>query len=312
MTPEQKPGQQCFNRKGNEPRPQAAAQASLLVRLGFRVYRAWQGFWKDDCIDRAGLLSYTTLFGLIPLAVLVFSMWNLVGFSVIHRAQVDQLILRSFVPQTGYAILREVNLLAAKGAQLGLVGVLGLSLTAVFLLHAVERHLNAIWGVQPHCWWCRILRYWAMLVVVPLSVALLLPLLGPLQPLLRLLGNIPVLPPFFSHLLTFLVVTVMMLLLYKILPASSPRWRDALLGGITVALLFELDKFGLSEYLRFSTFETVYGALGAFPVFLLWLYVAWASILFGAEMAEAGGYAQNSPPNPARPPDAPAQTDKSP
>lgn len=312
MTPEQKPGQQCFKQKGDGPRPRPAPRAGLLLRLFFRVYRAWHGFWKDDCIDRAGLLSYTTLFGLIPLAVLVFSMWNLVGFSVIHRAQVDRLILRSFVPQTGYTILHEVNLLAARGAQLGLLGVLGLSLTAVFLLHAVERHLNAIWGVQPHCWWCRILRYLAMLVVAPLSVALLLPLLGPLQPLLRFLGDIPVLPPFFSHLLTFLVVTVMMLLLYKILPAASPRWRDALLGGITVALLFELDKFGLSAYLRFSTFETVYGALGAFPVFLLWLYVAWASILFGAEMAEAGVYAREDQANPARTPAAPVPTDKSP
>lgn len=308
MTSASKPGKQCFNRKGDAPRPRPAVHSNLFVRLGVRLYRAWHGFWKDDCIDRAGLLSYTTLFGLIPLAVLVFSMWNLVGFSVIHRTQVDRLILRSFVPETGYAILHEVNLLAAKGAQLGLLGIFGLAATAVFLLHAVERHLNAIWGVAPHCWWCRILRYLAMLVVAPLSVALLLPLLGPLQPLLlRYLANLPVIPPFFSHVLTFMVVTVMMLLLYKILPAASPRWRDALLGGITVGLLFELDKFGLSAYLRFSTFETIYGALGAFPVFLLWLYVAWASILFGAEMAEAG-----IDPNPVHTPDAPAKKDKSP
>jgi Predicted membrane protein len=79
---------------------------------------------------------------------------------------------------------------------------------------------------------------------------------------------------------------------------------------MTVALLFELDKFGLSAYLRFSTFETVYGALGAFPVFLLWLYVAWASILFGAEMAEAGVYSDKNPLNPAHKPDAPVKTDK--
>lgn len=310
MSTDHKEGQQCFGKKEDGSRPQPPARKGFVLGFGFRWYRAWHGFWKDDCIDRAGLLSYTTLFGLIPLAVLVFSMWNLVGFSVMHRTQVDHLILRSFVPQTGYTILHEVNLLAAKGTQLGLLGIIGLSLTAVFLLHAVERHLNAIWGVAPHCWWCRVLRYLAMLVVAPLSVALLLPLLGPLQPLLKYLGHIPVLPPFFSHVLTFLVVTVMMLLLYKILPAAAPRWRDALLGGMTVALLFELDKFGLSAYLRFSTFETVYGALGAFPVFLLWLYVAWASILFGAEMAEAGVYSDQNTLNPAHTPGAPVKTDK--
>ncbi|WP_273699430.1 YhjD/YihY/BrkB family envelope integrity protein [Acidithiobacillus ferrooxidans] len=118
----------------------------------YRIFRAWHGFWNDDCIDRAGLLAYTTLFGLIPLAVLGFSLWNLVGFSLLHRAQVDDLVLRSFVPQTGGAILRQVNSIAARGAQMGLFGLLGLGITAILLLHAVERHFNAIWGSRrPAC-----------------------------------------------------------------------------------------------------------------------------------------------------------------
>ncbi len=86
MSTDQKEGQQCFGKKEDGPRPLPHARRGFVLRFGFRWYRAWHGFWKDDCIDRAGLLSYTTLFGLIPLAVLVFSMWNLVGFSVSGHA----------------------------------------------------------------------------------------------------------------------------------------------------------------------------------------------------------------------------------
>ena len=288
MTSGKMPVRRCFRQKSKALHPVPAEQNGCWQRMFYRVFRAWHGFWNDDCIDRAGLLAYTTLFGLIPLAVLGFSLWNLVGFSLLHRAQVDDLVLRSFVPQAGGAILRQVNSLAARGAQMGLFGVLGLGITAIFLLHAVERHFNAIWGVTPTCLWCRILRYMAMLVAGPLSIALILPLLGPLQPLLLYLAHIPLLPPVLGHVLTFLVVTVMMGLLYKILPSAPTRWQDVFLGGVSTAILFEISKMVLAGYLQFSTFETLYGALGAFPVFLLWLYMAWASVLFGAEMAAAG------------------------
>ncbi len=281
------PPRQCFRQKDKVLEPVPKENANRWQRIVHRVYRAWHSFWLDDCTDRAGLLAYTTLFGLIPLAVLVFSLWNLVGFSLLHRAQVDHLILHSFVPRTGDAILRQVNRLAARGAQLGLFGVSGLGVTAIFLLHEVERHFNAIWGVTPTCLWCRVLRYVAMLVLGPLSFAFILPLLGPLQPLLAYLAYIPVLPPVLSHLLTLLVVTVMMSVLYKILPSAVTRWRDVFVGGVSAAILFEAAKIALAGYLRFSTFETIYGALGAFPIFLLWLYMAWAIVLFGAEMAVA-------------------------
>ncbi|MHB8266695.1 MAG: YihY/virulence factor BrkB family protein, partial [Acidithiobacillus ferrivorans] len=91
-------------------------------------------------------------------------------------------------------------------------------------------------------------------------------------------------PPLLSHVLMLLVVTVMMAVLYKILPSAMTHWRDVFLGGVSAAILFEAAKIALAGYLRFSSFETIYGALGAFPVFLLWLYMAWAIVLFGAEI----------------------------
>lgn len=282
-----RPPSRCLRQKDNASMPLPRADIHRGRRMLHRIYRAWHGFWLDDCVDRAGLLAYGTLFSLVPLVVVVFSLWNLVGFSLSHRAQVDRLILHSFVPEAGDTILRQVNHLAARGAELSIFGILGLSVTAILLIHSVERHFNAIWGVVPGRLWYRFLRYLVTLVVGPLSLVLVLPLLGPLQPVLAYLAHLPVIPDFLSDVLAFLVVTVMMTVFYKILPSAHTRWRDVLLGGVSAAILFEVTKVALAGYLQFSTFETLYGALGAFLIFLLWLYMAWASILFGAEMAAA-------------------------
>ena len=70
------PVRRCFRQKNQALHPVPAEQNGCWQRMFYRIFRAWHGFWNDDCIDRAGLLAYTTLFGLIPLAVLGFSLWN--------------------------------------------------------------------------------------------------------------------------------------------------------------------------------------------------------------------------------------------
>ncbi|MHB1202881.1 MAG: YihY/virulence factor BrkB family protein [Acidithiobacillus sp.] len=261
----------------------------LRVRPLACFLHAWRRFWQDDCIDRAALLAYTTLLAIIPLAAVVLWLWNRVGFGSLDRAQLARYIFENFLPQTANAILVNINTLAARGAQLGIFGVLGLAASAILLLYAVERHLNAIWRVHPRCWWCRFLRYAGILVLGPTALAFVASLLLPLQPLLAVIMPIPTLPPVATVALAFLVETLVLTAVYQWLPATRVRWRDAMAGGLSAAALFELSKIGFAWYLEFSTFQALYGALGVFPVFLLWIYVAWASVLYGGEMAAACG-----------------------
>ena len=37
----------------------------------------------------------------------------------------------------------------------------------------------------------------------------------------------------------------------------------------------------------FPTYQTIYGALATIPIFLIWMYVMWNVVLYGAEMAAA-------------------------
>ena len=53
-------------------------------------------------------------------------------------------------------------------------------------------------------------------------------------------------------------------------------------------MLLDLLKRGFGIYLaHFPSYEVVYVALAAVPVFLVWLYLAWIAALFGAEIAAA-------------------------
>jgi membrane protein len=77
--------------------------------------------------------------------------------------------------------------------------------------------------------------------------------------------------------------TAALALTYGFVPARPVAWRHALIGGTAAALAFEAAKYAFAWYLtQVPTYELVYGALAALPVFLIWIYLCWWIVLSGA------------------------------
>jgi membrane protein len=82
--------------------------------------------------------------------------------------------------------------------------------------------------------------------------------------------------------LTFIGFT----LVYVTLPNQPVRLRHAATGAAVAALMFELLKRGFGLYLaKFPTYQAIYGALSVLPILLLWSYMTWCVVLFGAVTA---------------------------
>jgi membrane protein len=85
--------------------------------------------------------------------------------------------------------------------------------------------------------------------------------------------------------------TLAFFLLYRIIPHRHVPWRHALLGGAVAAFLFESAKQIFSYYVHAApTYNLVYGAFAAVPLFLIWIYLSWLVILLGAEITAAAAY----------------------
>jgi membrane protein len=80
-------------------------------------------------------------------------------------------------------------------------------------------------------------------------------------------------------------------LLYRFFPNRPVPARHAAAGGILAAVVFEAMKSLFAFWVRtVPTYHLVYGAFASIPIFLLWLYLAWMVVLFGAEFTAALGH----------------------
>src|SRR5207302_11152407 len=93
-------------------------------------------------------------------------------------------------------------------------------------------------------------------------------------------------PHFLARIVPFVLELIACTLLYCVIPNCAVRWRDGLAGAAVAAIAIEILKIGFAIYIgSMSSYQTVYGALAAIPIFLLWMYVSWMAVLLGAVVA---------------------------
>lgn len=87
----------------------------------------------------------------------------------------------------------------------------------------------------------------------------------------------------FDFLFSLGIITVVIAVLYKLLPAAAVRWSEVWSGAAMTSALFGVGKFLIGLYIGKAAFSSSFGAAGAFVVLLVWTYYAAQIFLFGAE-----------------------------
>lgn len=247
-------------------------------------------FSQDRVLVAASSLSYTSLLAIVPLFAITFSVMMASPVFDGMTAQLLNIVLSYAAPHIGGELENYVDRFVSNTSQLTVLGVIWLAVTAVMLLSTIESAFNAIWRVEksrPIA--MRLLAYWTTLTLGPLLMGAGLSLstaafaMNNFQTLGVDLGFVR---EFGLRLMPFLFAAGGFTILYLALPNRRVKFRYAFLGAAVASVLFETLKSGFGFYLTHAgTFESVYGSLAALPVFLIWMYLVWAVVLFGAIVA---------------------------
>ena len=267
-------------------------RAWLLDALGFVrfVLRRWS---EDRCPQIAGSLAFITLLSLVPVFAILVALLSRAPFFDAVMVQIEGFLRLNLVPTiadriiTVYMVQFRENALRLTG-----VGVAVLFATSLAAIFTVDRSINSIWRVRRHRpVWVSVLAYALLLSVGPLLIAVSVAITTYILSL-SMTSPVPEEAHFFLlQAVPTAVSSFAFFLLYRTVPNRKVPWRHALVGGVSAGVLFEIAKELFAFYVAHVPAQgVVYGAFAALPFFLLWIYLSWLVVLFGAELAASMDY----------------------
>lgn len=248
-------------------------------------------FLDNRCIENAAALTYTTLFAVVPLMTVTYSILSAVPSLQDVGDSIQNFIFESFVPSTGEMIQSYLNDFSTQARKLTSIGIGFLLVTSFLMLRTIDKALNNIWQVTHiRRGMSGFLLYWAILSLGPvlLSAGFLvtsyLASLKLVSDTTAILGG----EQWLLRLMPVCLSSMVLTLLYTAVPNRKVPVVHALVGAIFVAIMVELAKIGFTLFITLSpTYHLIYGAFAAVPLFLLWVYLSWLMVLFGAVLVRS-------------------------
>jgi len=270
---------------------------------------------ENNAMAMSAALSFRTIFALVPVLILGFLVVKSLGIVADKKRLFGDFMRESGLAQIAYVedarsqppsdtdtedrgASQEISLAdkiqsvmdrVESQLTIGRLGPIGAALliwAAITLLTTVESCLNRIFEAPAsRPLGRRILLYWSAVTLGPLALIGASYLGDLVLSLVRYLPVLGVVTLGLNRAWPVIVGVLLLGLLYRLLPNTHVRRRAALGGAATTVVLWLIARWGFALYVRHVGRQSIYGAMGLVPLFLMWLNISWLIFLFGAELA---------------------------
>lgn len=276
---------------------------AVVTSLVTETARRWVA---DGAFQLAAAISFFTAISLAPLVTLTLAVAGAFYGEQAARgdivSKIDQIVGRA-----GAEVIQEI-IAHSRPGQAGIAGAISVVLlflgaSAVFL--QLQQALNRVWNVElkPDISWTHAVTSRLFSMAVVLVVAFLLLAANVARAVIEWMSGLaPDVFAFAGRLGFFAGVGMaagLFTVLFKVLPDAVIRWRDAAIGGVVTAVLFEIGRILLAIYLSKTAPGSSYGASGSLVALLLWINYSSLIVLFGAEFAQVFARWRGEPIRPA-------------
>jgi membrane protein len=241
------------------------------------------GLRTEPITLRAAALTYLTVLSVVPLLTVVLSITQVVLGPHGLETRLRDFLVQNLTGGAQAVVGQYISQYVQRASKIGGVGFAFLIFSSISLMMNIEAAFNHTFrATRSRPLLLRLGIYWCFLTLAPLVLAASLAATGYLQAArTQALQHLFVLGPLLLTYLTFW-------LLYLVVPNTRVRVRPALIGALIAGTAWEIAKTGYAATSAVSVRQSaMYGSLSAIPIFLVWTYLSWIIVLFGARVAYA-------------------------
>jgi membrane protein len=266
--------------------------------IGLVKDTAW-GWSQQQTFQHGAALAFYGVFALTPMLVIAIALAGIIFGEETAKEELHSEMTGALGPTMSDALSETINYAHVTKSGWIATGIgIGLILFAsTGLFMQLQVALNDIWRVQPkpgRTVWnlvrCRLLAFVlvlcvAALLLLSLIATTVLAALHTWQPD-RLGSQEPFWWDALEWLSSLMLVTLLLAMIYKLLPDAVIAWRNVWVGALLTALLSEFGNFLFGQYLVRAAPASAYGPAGSLVAVMLWVYYSSQILLFGAEFTK--------------------------
>ena len=261
-----------------------------LPELWRRTRYLFSRFNADRCSENAAALTYMSLFALVPLLTVIYTMASAVPAFQGLETKMQAFLFEHLMPDTNSEIRTYLDDFSRQAKNLTGPGIVFLVVTAVLMLRNIEKAFNEIWRASENrSPVSSFLLYWAVLSLAPVMIGLALAISTYVSSFAHVLEAYDVIgvKAFMLKIAPLLLTTAGFSLVYIAVPNCRVPFKHCLIGGFVAAMAFHIARSVFTDLVVGSSYTFIYGAFAAVPLFLLWIYLSWNIVLMGGIMVHS-------------------------
>jgi len=261
-------------------------QFKNILKNYYIFLRDFLGDLFDDKIGHyASSLSWSTLFSIIPLLVILLWVFTTLPiFDSVH-SQIETLIFANLMPTDSKEVMSYINTFMENSHQLGYVGVLYVTFAAVMFFKNYDYIVNDIFNIPNRSILSAFKTYILLIIIIPLIMGASFYLSTVMQSYLDKSDITSAIHLF--YFLPYLMVWTVFYILYQYSANTRVTISAAMISSFITSLIWYLSKSAFIFYVVHNkTYTNIYGSISTLLFFFLWIYISWAIFLHGLKFCD--------------------------
>jgi len=251
-----------------------------LARFGFQKLKE---FYDPDITYYAASLSFYTIFTLIPLLLISFSIIvRLPNFSEQYE-KIKTFIFSNIMPASQDTIANYIDTFLANTSKLSYLGFSFILFASIMFFQNYEYIVSKIFKTKQKGFWSALTTYWTLITLGPMALTASIYFSIKIQQLLDSTAYTSKID--FLSIFPYLIIWMLFFVTYKISTTVIIKLKAAFISSFFASLIWYVGKNLFIQYtLSNKTYATIYGSFSTLLFFFLWIYLSWIIFLYGQKL----------------------------
>lgn len=238
-------------------------------------------FLKGDLLYFASSLSFYTIFALLPILLIVFSLIAGMPQFQEYFESFKHLVVTNFLPTNSNVFLKYMDGFFQNSKKLGGMGFIYAFITSILFFKNYQNITAKIFHTKERSFWDSLAVYWTCMTLFPMGVFFSIYLSTQVYKYLEML-KISEYMVWIFQLIPYFLIWIVFFMLFKISANTKITTKNTLISSLITAILWSICKWGFVYYVFYNkAYLTLYGSFSIVLFVFVWVYVSWIILLFG-------------------------------